>query len=115
MQPVHSRTILPATLAALGIVYGDIGTSPLYVFRACFVGDGRLVIHELNVLGVLSLKAVYTNSLNGEQVEGREAIVKEFEAILAEKKETRLIVDVQSIEFVSPSVAIERGIAKSMA
>ncbi|MCA9140073.1 MAG: SgcJ/EcaC family oxidoreductase [Planctomycetales bacterium] len=57
-------------------------------------------------------EAVYTNPLSGQQVEGREAIAKEFEAILAETNETRLIVDVQSIEFVSPSVAIERGIAK---
>ncbi|WP_222436087.1 potassium transporter Kup [Rubripirellula reticaptiva] len=50
-----TKTLLPATLAALGIVYGDIGTSPLYAIRACFIGDGRLAVNEVNVLGVLSL------------------------------------------------------------
>jgi KUP system potassium uptake protein len=43
-------------LAALGVVYGDIGTSPLYAFRECFAGDHhRLAPTPLNVLGVLSL------------------------------------------------------------
>ncbi|WP_145216176.1 potassium uptake protein [Planctomycetes bacterium TBK1r] len=50
-----TKPVLPATIAALGIVYGDIGTSPLYAFRACFVGAGRLAVSEANVLGVLSL------------------------------------------------------------
>ena len=32
------------TLAALGIVYGDIGTSPLYAVRECFYGESRLPV-----------------------------------------------------------------------
>jgi KUP system potassium uptake protein len=43
-------------LGALGIVYGDIGTSPLYAFRETFHGHGHeLAVTETNVLGVLSL------------------------------------------------------------
>jgi len=42
------------TLAALGIVYGDIGTSPLYALKEIFHGD-RLAMTPANVLGVLSL------------------------------------------------------------
>jgi KUP system potassium uptake protein len=44
-------------LAALGVVYGDIGTSPLYSLRECFHGppEHRLAVTTLNVLGVLSL------------------------------------------------------------
>jgi KUP system potassium uptake protein len=43
------------SLAALGVVFGDIGTSPLYAIRECFHGEyGISVTHE-NVLGVLSL------------------------------------------------------------
>ncbi len=42
-------------LAALGIVYGDIGTSPLYALQACFVGDHSVEANPLNILGVLSL------------------------------------------------------------
>ena len=41
-------------LAALGVVFGDIGTSPLYAVSACFMGPGIAVTPE-HVLGVLSL------------------------------------------------------------
>jgi uncharacterized protein (TIGR02246 family) len=57
-------------------------------------------------------EAVYVNPLTGSQVEGREAIAKEFEAILAELKKTKLAVDVESIRFISPGVAVENGVAK---
>ena len=42
-------------LGALGVVYGDIGTSPLYAMRECFLGEHDLAINPANVLGVLSL------------------------------------------------------------
>jgi KUP system potassium uptake protein len=42
-------------LGALGIVYGDIGTSPLYAFSSCFVGARALAPTPGNVLGILSL------------------------------------------------------------
>ena len=42
------------TLGALGVVYGDIGTSPLYAFREAF-HVGGLPVTEAAVLGVLSL------------------------------------------------------------
>jgi K+ transporter len=42
------------TLGALGVVYGDIGTSPLYAFKEVFA-SGHVPINEANVLGVLSM------------------------------------------------------------
>ncbi len=42
-------------LAALGIVYGDIGTSPLYAIRESFYGTHGIAVTPANVLGVLSL------------------------------------------------------------
>jgi KUP system potassium uptake protein len=42
-------------LAALGVVFGDIGTSPLYALRECFSGIHAIPVTPLNVLGVLSL------------------------------------------------------------
>jgi KUP system potassium uptake protein len=42
------------TLAALGVVYGDIGTSPLYALKEIFHGGHVLATHD-NILGVLSL------------------------------------------------------------
>ena len=43
------------SLGALGIVYGDIGTSPLYSLRECFHGAHGVPPTHANVLGVLSL------------------------------------------------------------
>ena len=42
------------TIAALGIVYGDIGTSPLYAFKEAFNGPHALALTEPNVLAALS-------------------------------------------------------------
>ncbi|MFN7151913.1 MAG: KUP/HAK/KT family potassium transporter, partial [Microthrixaceae bacterium] len=42
------------TVGALGVVFGDIGTSPLYAFRETFHG-GRLPVTDTNVIGALSL------------------------------------------------------------
>ena len=50
-----SRSIAPLTIAALGVVYGDIGTSPLYAIRECFFGSHSVAPTPENVLGVLSL------------------------------------------------------------
>ncbi len=56
--------------------------------------------------------AVYTNPLSGEQVVGREAIEKQFAAIFAKAKDTQLEAKTDSIQFISPSVAVEHGTAK---
>jgi len=45
----------PLTLGALGIVYGDIGTSPLYTLRECFSAATGIAPTLPNVLGILSL------------------------------------------------------------
>lgn len=42
-------------LGALGVVFGDIGTSPLYAFRESLAGDHPVNVNEANILGVLSL------------------------------------------------------------
>ena len=42
-------------LTAVGVVYGDIGTSPLYAIRECFFGPHAVPINPENILGVLSL------------------------------------------------------------
>src|SRR6478752_6737814 len=53
--------LLPLAIGALGIVYGDIGTSPLYALKECFAKiDGEVAPHAMavshdSVLGILSL------------------------------------------------------------
>jgi len=43
------------TLAAVGIVYGDIGTSPLYAMKEVFSPEHGLILNQANLLGVVSL------------------------------------------------------------
>jgi len=47
--------ILPLAIGAVGVVYGDIGTSPLYTLRTAFTGSYGLSLTPANVLGVLSV------------------------------------------------------------
>jgi KUP system potassium uptake protein len=47
--------MLPLVVGAIGVVYGDIGTSPLYTLRTAFTGSFGLPLTPDNVLGVLSV------------------------------------------------------------
>ena len=51
----QGRYLATLSIAALGVVYGDIGTSPLYALRECFFGPHGVAPTPANVLGVLSL------------------------------------------------------------
>ena len=53
--PPRGRYLALMALGALGIVYGDIGTSPLYALKECFHGAHGVPPTHANVLGVLSL------------------------------------------------------------
>ena len=56
MSDTHVKQKLPALLlGAIGVVYGDIGTSPLYALKETFAGHHPLPVTEANVLGVLSV------------------------------------------------------------
>jgi len=54
-QGASRRYLLALSLGAIGVVYGDIGTSPLYAFRECFHPQHGIVPTHDNVLGILSL------------------------------------------------------------
>jgi KUP system potassium uptake protein len=54
-EKASGAQLLTLSIAALGVVYGDIGTSPLYAVRECFAGHAPLAVSSANVLGVLSL------------------------------------------------------------
>ncbi|MCY1516453.1 Low affinity potassium transport system protein kup [compost metagenome] len=51
----HSRSSVGLLVAAVGVVYGDIGTSPLYTLKEVFIGGYGVPINHDGVLGVLSL------------------------------------------------------------
>ena len=54
-QSGHKPHLAVTTIAALGIVFGDIGTSPLYAFRECFSGHHGAPISPQNLVGAASL------------------------------------------------------------
>ncbi len=54
-KPQSRARHLSLSLAALGVVYGDLGTSPLYALRVCFGADYTVETTRENVLGILSL------------------------------------------------------------
>ncbi len=60
-------------------------------------------------------EAVYTNRLTGERVIGREAIAEQFTELFADGAEVKLEVAVDSIDFISPNVALEKGVATFVA
>ncbi|CAG4882430.1 putative potassium transport system protein kup 3 [Georgfuchsia toluolica] len=51
----QDQHLAPLTLAALGVVYGDIGTSPLYAVKEVFAGHHPVPITPDNVIGILSV------------------------------------------------------------
>jgi KUP system potassium uptake protein len=54
-KPATGRYLAVLTVGALGVVYGDLGTSPLYALRECFSGQHPIPPSPENVKGILSL------------------------------------------------------------
>ena len=56
IKPLPAAPAVPLlAMAALGIIYGDIGTSPLYTIKECFSGIHGVEPTPANILGILSL------------------------------------------------------------
>jgi KUP system potassium uptake protein len=52
---LSARTLLVLSFAALGVVYGDIGTSPLYAVSGIFFGHGQIAVDPATIFGAISL------------------------------------------------------------
>jgi uncharacterized protein (TIGR02246 family) len=111
------RFVRVAMLLCAGLV-----TTPLWADQAADEATIRAAIESYvkaynagdakTLASLWSERAVYQNPLTGIEVTGREAIEEEFKAVLEEFKGSQLAVEVQSIDFVSPNVAVEHGVAK---
>ena len=56
LKNAKNASMMALSLAALGVVFGDIGTSPLYAIREIFtINNNILELNEANMLGILSL------------------------------------------------------------
>ena len=51
----HAEPFMKLAVGAVGVVFGDIGTSPLYAFRETFAGEHTLPLDATNIMGVVSL------------------------------------------------------------
>ena len=51
----QEKRLMPLALAAMGVVYGDIGTSPLYTMKEAFNGPHAVAVNAESLLGILSL------------------------------------------------------------
>ncbi|VVT02678.1 putative potassium transport system protein kup 2 [Sphingomonas sp. EC-HK361] len=51
----HHDGLLKLAVGAVGVVFGDIGTSPLYAFRETFAGHHKLALDPAHIMGVVSL------------------------------------------------------------
>jgi len=54
-QHAHQRNVFALMFGAIGVVFGDIGTSPLYAMKETFAGPHPLALDRMHVLGVVSL------------------------------------------------------------
>jgi KUP system potassium uptake protein len=54
-QHTHQESLPALAIGAIGVVFGDIGTSPLYALRESFVGHHPLAVDREHIFGVLSL------------------------------------------------------------
>jgi len=54
-SPANTLATPSLALAALGIIYGDIGTSPLYTIKECFSGKHGMAATPANVTGIMSM------------------------------------------------------------
>jgi KUP system potassium uptake protein len=51
----HHDGLIKLSVGAIGVVFGDIGTSPLYAFRETFAGHHKLALDTMHIMGVVSL------------------------------------------------------------
>lgn len=86
--------------------------------EAAIRASGKAYVEAFNradasaVASFWSANAVYTDRVNGQQVVGRQAINDLFKDLFASPEKAKLDVSIESIQFVSPNVAVEHGQAK---
>ena len=112
MKPFRRVAMFLCTLLAATPLWADQAADETAIraavesyVKAYNAGDAKALA------GHWSEQAVYQNPLTGLEVTGRDAIAEEFKTVLEEAKGAQLGVEVQSIDFVSPNVAVEQGTA----
>jgi uncharacterized protein (TIGR02246 family) len=97
-----SATIVQAEESESRAAIGKVIKSYVAAFNA---GDAKALAAHWSPDGV------YTSRTSGEQISGRVALEKDFTALFSAEKGTKLEVSTKSIDFISPNVVLERGMA----
>lgn len=98
---ISGKRTFTLSLAALGVVFGDIGTSPLYAVRECFYGDFGVEPTSVNIMGAISLifwalilviSIKYLILILRADNNGEGGILALMELVLPKKKKTKRLV-----------------------
>ena len=104
--------LLLAAASAWGQQPGEPSTAEAEIRKAAASYAAAFNSHDAKALADhWSPDAVYHNRSTGEEVVGREAIAEQFAALFKERPELKMELNVASVQFVSPNVAVERGTA----
>ncbi len=113
MQTKHFFLRLTLAYFAFGVVAQADQAADEAAIRA--IGDKYVEAYNRRdsktMADMWSPEAVYMDPTTGEGVVGREAIAKQFDYVFAGSEDAKLAISIESIEFVSPNVAIEKGTA----
>jgi uncharacterized protein (TIGR02246 family) len=113
MRTKHFVLCMTAACCAFGVVAKADQAADEAAIRA----NGEKYVEAYNrrdsktMANMWSPEAVYMDPTTGEGVVGRDAIAKQFDYAFAGSEDAKLALTIESIEFVSPNVAIEKGTA----
>jgi KUP system potassium uptake protein len=113
------KSLLGMSLAALGVVYGDIGTSPLYAVNEIFFGHARHFIGKSDVLGVISIvfwaltltvSIKYVLMVLRADSEGEGGVFALFSLILNSKKDNKFTKILSTLLIIAAGLLLGDGI-----
>jgi uncharacterized protein (TIGR02246 family) len=114
---MQTKTSLTSALLAILCLIGTASAADQAADEAAIRANAEKFVQAYNrrdartMAGMWSPEAVYMDPATGEGVVGREAIAKQYDYTFAGAEDARLNVTIDSIEFVSPNVAVEKGVA----
>lgn len=112
MKPIIVLAAFAVTLAGANVSHAQNDADRAAIDKAIETYVATFNARDAKKLAALwSPEGVYISRTSGEQFTGWDAIEKEFAALFSQSEAPRLKVSTDSIEFVSPNVAIERGTA----
>jgi uncharacterized protein (TIGR02246 family) len=114
---MHARIFASLAFVALLLMIPGVAAADQAADEAAIRANVDKYVESYNrrdsksMAGMWSPEAVYQDPSTGEGVVGREAIAKQLDDVFAGAEDAKLAVTIDSIDFVSPNVVIEKGVA----